>query len=57
VFESGVVKMVQGVREIFEIFDAPDSDTTSAPPAGKIILIGKDLSSVEFEDSFRQAIN
>ncbi|KAH8680890.1 CobW/HypB/UreG, nucleotide-binding domain-containing protein [Xylariales sp. PMI_506] len=42
VLSNGEIKMVQGVREVFEIFDAP---ATSAPrssaisPSGKLVLI------------------
>jgi len=55
IFESGEVKMLQGVREIFELIDAPKSeDVTKAQ--GKIILIGRGLAGVDFESSFADAV-
>ncbi|KAJ4011662.1 hypothetical protein NW752_008670 [Fusarium irregulare] len=54
VFTNGDVKMLQGVREVFEINDGPSGDET--PKEGKIILIGRNVAGVGFEDSFKQAI-
>ncbi|KAI1824199.1 cobW-domain-containing protein [Xylaria intraflava] len=54
VFEGGSTKIVQGVREIFEIIDgekAP-SDTNIALPSGKIVLIGRGIHNIDFEHSF-----
>lgn len=53
--EDGTVKIMQGVREVFEINDAPNSDS-EGPLEGKIILIGRNLPSVGFEESFKQII-
>ena len=47
--------MLQGVREIFELIDAPESDEP-APEAGKIIFIGRHLAGVDFEKSFRSMV-
>ncbi|ETS82787.1 hypothetical protein PFICI_04663 [Pestalotiopsis fici W106-1] len=54
---SGEVKIVQGVREIFEIFDAPTtslSETAGSP--GKIVLIGRQLQASELEQSVLSSI-
>lgn len=60
-FSNGDIKIVQGVREIFEILDAPKSDQdgiiNTSKPAGKIVLIGRDLVGVPFEASFKSIIN
>ena len=61
VFENGDVKLVQGVREVFEIFDggkSQNSDNADAvsQPLGKIVLIGRRLAEVDFERSFSEAI-
>jgi G3E family GTPase len=49
---DGSVKMIQGVREIFDIFDAPAQSSSSAPPDdGKIVLIGRGLKDVPFQQS------
>lgn len=55
VLETGEVKIMQGVREVFEINDAPDG-AQDASAEGKIILIGKHVADVDFEKSFRQAV-
>ncbi|KAF3020527.1 hypothetical protein E8E14_004403 [Neopestalotiopsis sp. 37M] len=54
---SGEVKIVQGVREIFEIFDSPStspSETVSSP--GKIVLIGRQLQASELERSLLSSL-
>jgi hypothetical protein len=56
---NGDIKIVQGVREVFEILDAPKSDdsTPEIPSPGKIVLIGRNLQGVPFEESFINTIN
>ncbi|RYP10277.1 hypothetical protein DL764_000769 [Monosporascus ibericus] len=60
VFANGDVKFVQGVREIFEIFDGEKTfigDNSSAlSQGGKIVLIGRGIREVDFERSFLKAI-
>ncbi|KAK7958310.1 hypothetical protein PG988_013158 [Apiospora saccharicola] len=45
VFQDGQVKMIQGVREVFEIFDAPSQSApengTDTPVSGKVVIIGR----------------
>jgi hypothetical protein len=57
---NGEVKIVQGVREIFEIQDAPASDRNKyavvTPTAGKIVLIGRELLGCAFEESFKNTV-
>jgi len=52
------IKIVQGVRKVFEILDAPKSDSTGLefPREGKIVLIGRYLEGLKFEESFRHTI-
>ena len=60
VFKNGDVKLVQGVREVFEIFDGGKSqsgdDADAASQLGKIVLIGRRLTEVDFDRSFSEAI-
>lgn len=59
VFEDGSQKIIQGVREIFEIIDAPVSSRDTdldAPRQGKIILIGRWLTNVDFEASLAREL-
>ncbi|KAL2754289.1 hypothetical protein ACRALDRAFT_1081386 [Sodiomyces alcalophilus JCM 7366] len=57
VFEDGSQKIIQGVREIFDIIDAPvQSRDTDAPRQGKIILIGRWLTDVDFEASLAREL-
>ncbi|PSS25610.1 hypothetical protein M430DRAFT_33254 [Amorphotheca resinae ATCC 22711] len=59
-FSNGEVKIVQGVREVFEILDAPTIDgsisAAAVPSTGKIVLIGRELQGLRFEESFRNTI-
>ncbi|KAM3558686.1 hypothetical protein ARSEF4850_004482 [Beauveria asiatica] len=43
IFDNGETKMLQGVREIFELIDAPTSHEPT-PASGKIIFIGRHVS-------------
>ena len=55
---NGNIKFVQGVRDVFEILDAPKPED-SAPVVssqGKIILIGRKLEHLSFEESLNNAI-
>lgn len=56
---NGDVKIVQAVREVFEIIDAPkpeDASLAVQPLEGKIVLIGRHLVDVLFEESFINTI-
>ncbi|KAI0870953.1 vitamin b12 biosynthesis, cobw-like protein [Hypoxylon argillaceum] len=59
VFEGGNTKIVQGVREVFEIVDMekPTYDANTTLQAGKIVLIGRGIHNVDFEQSFLDMIN
>ncbi|TEA21818.1 COBW domain-containing protein 1 [Colletotrichum sidae] len=58
VFENGDVKLIQGVREIFEILDSPDqSREATGSQQGKIILIGRHLQGVDFEKSLMATLS
>lgn len=62
--ESGRVKMVQGVREVFEVADLDNSnqgdDESSSGLAeavkGKLVLIGRGIAGQPWEDSLDAAI-
>lgn len=60
VLQNGEVKMVQGVREVFEIFDAPtqtnEALAASPPQTGKLVLIGRRVQAVDLQSSFLQAL-
>ena len=55
VLSTGRVKMVQGVREIFEILDSDETVATPAP--GKIVVIGRHLRDVDFGQSLAQVLD
>lgn len=57
VLETGEIKMIQGVREIFEIIDTADrvSDGDSSLQ-GKMVIIGRHLNSEEFKQSLTLAL-
>lgn len=55
--ENGDVKIIQGVRELFEIFNAPFSgEQEGASQTGKIVLIGRLVTDFDFEQSLLDAI-
>lgn len=55
---NGDIKIVQGVREVFEILDCPKSDdSASGASSGKVVLIGRNLTGVSFEESFINTMN
>ncbi|KAG5935741.1 hypothetical protein E4U53_000381 [Claviceps sorghi] len=55
VLNDGKAKMLQGVREVFELSDAPQPGE-GQPEQGKIIFIGRNLSEADFVQSFNQSI-
>jgi G3E family GTPase len=55
VLKDGGQKMIQGVRELFDIIDNPSSGT-SEPGQGKMILIGRHLEKFDFQRSLLAAI-
>jgi hypothetical protein len=50
--------MLQGVREIFELIDSADadSDTSSAPTEGKIVIIGKNIAKGDKASAFQRSL-
>jgi hypothetical protein len=57
--ENGSVKVVQGVREIFEISDSPEmsSDVRPQHAEGKLVLIGRHISDIDFKSSYLSVVN
>ncbi|KAG9228966.1 COBW domain-containing protein [Amylocarpus encephaloides] len=53
---NGEAKIVQGVRDVFEILDAPSNVSTEGRLEGKMVLVGKGLSSTKFEESLLTTI-
>jgi len=53
--EDGSVSLIQGVREVFEIFDASERgvDVDRDNLVGKIVFIGRKLDRVNIEESLR----
>lgn len=49
---DGTYRVVQGVREMFEIVEAPGQEETwGLARGGKIVLIGRNIADLAFEDS------
>ncbi|KAH7383725.1 CobW/HypB/UreG [Cadophora sp. MPI-SDFR-AT-0126] len=51
---NGDVKIVQGVRDVFDIVDTPNGrepTETASDPEGKVVLIGRNLVDKPFEES------
>lgn len=57
VLSTGEVKMIQGVREIFEMIDSPDwVDVSDSSSQGKIVVIGRHLVLDEFTKSLTTSL-
>lgn len=56
VVQNGRTKIIQGVRELFEIFDAPSGDHEGPSESGKIVLIGRHVPDFNFQKSLLAAI-
>lgn len=55
--ETGATKIIQGVRELFEVFDSPDpSHGDGANTTGKVVLIGRHVTDYDFEASLLAAV-
>jgi hypothetical protein len=56
VLKSGEVKIIQGVREVFEIMDAkPGAETVSTEEQlGKIVVIGRGVVGAGLEESLHE---
>lgn len=61
---DGTLKLLQGVREVFELLDAADVSGNDKSPAsqsrtgegGKIVLIGRGIVTATFEHSLQDAL-
>lgn len=56
VLDNGEVKMIQGVREIFEMIDSPERVDAGASSQGKLVVIGRHLVSEDFAKSLSMAL-
>jgi G3E family GTPase len=49
--DNGEVKMIQGVREVFDIIKVLVESRDQAEEQGKIVMIGKHLAGIPWESS------
>lgn len=56
VVQNGGTKIIQGVRELFEIFDAPSGGDEGTSESGKLVLIGRHVTDFNFQKSLLTAI-
>lgn len=50
---DGSVKIVQGVRDVFEIKDTPEGDEAALDETeAKLVIIGRDIGGLDLEDSY-----
>lgn len=54
--QDGRTKIIQGVRELFEIFDAPSGGLEDESESGKVVLIGRHVPDFNFQKSLLAAI-
>lgn len=56
---NGTIKLIQGVREIFEITDPKvpgDVESNMSEIGGKIVFIGRNIAKLKFRDSFLEVV-
>jgi Cobalamin synthesis protein cobW C-terminal domain len=54
---NGEIKMIQGVREIFEILGVPETSASKGSSAhGKIVIIGRHVRDVDFAESLTRIL-
>lgn len=58
---NGAMKMVQGVREVFDITDCQNATRSGAAgpdslKEGKIVVIGRGFSFIDFKESFKRMV-
>lgn len=54
---DGTVKIVQGVRDVFDILNGGIEDKDDSTPGGKIVLIGRYLDGLDFRGSYLDTIS
>ncbi len=53
--DTGQVKMIQGVREVYEIIDAPPASSVQQK-GGKLVLIGRNVAGLPWAESLDDAL-
>lgn len=53
---DGSLKVIQGVREIFEVLDAPSPSESSGNADAKLVIIGRNIEKLPFRDSLVDAL-
>jgi len=56
VFRDGTIKLVQGVREIFDILDPMEKEIADENEEGKVVLIGRHIQDLDFQDSLSKGL-
>jgi hypothetical protein len=59
ILQDGGEKIIQGVRELFEIMDlepAQDQDDKAGSRTGKLVIIGRHLDDYDFKGSILAAL-
>lgn len=59
VMSDGTSRMLQGVREIFELVETASEDTfnSDSKSTGKVVFIGRKLNEEEMASAFQQSLN
>lgn len=55
--DGGGMKMLQGVREIFELIDGDVKESRRSEEAGRIVFIGRDISGEEKRVAFQSSLD
>lgn len=53
---NGTVKLLQGVREIFDLIDGPVDTASTADQSGRLVFIGRNTGGDELQASFQRSL-
>ncbi|KAF2217734.1 hypothetical protein CERZMDRAFT_30498 [Cercospora zeae-maydis SCOH1-5] len=53
---NGTVKLLQGVREIFDLIDGPIDPNSAAGHTGKLVFIGRNIGGDQLQASFQTSL-
>ncbi|PPJ58526.1 hypothetical protein CBER1_07145 [Cercospora berteroae] len=54
---NGTVKLLQGVREIFDLIDGPVDTASTADQSGRLVFIGRNIGGKQLQAAFQSSLS
>ncbi|PIA93722.1 hypotheticalsprotein [Cercospora beticola] len=54
---NGTIKLLQGVREIFDLIDGPVDTASTADQSGRLVFIGRNIGGDQWQASFQRSLS